>query len=220
VVAAHTASLPGREAKRLDHPWLGAILGALDDRLRAHYGVFEYSHSPDCLFRINVVASEHTAILADGVQVHAGNKLIELHLWNEQFPPFPENGLTVAWALRVSRSFDASLRELNDYIDANAALNDVVAVRGNMGFGGSARGEQIARLVGHFGFERMAAPPPRSLSQRLHRFGENILISMTVLARNAAALRADTLWRDRALVLLSRQRLQRRYGDRPAAPAS
>jgi hypothetical protein len=58
------------------------------------------------------------------------------------------------------------------------------------------------------------------LSQRLHRFGENILISMTVLARNAAALRADTLWRDRALVLLSRQRLQRRYGDRPAAPAS
>jgi hypothetical protein len=218
-MAAHTAAFPGREGKRLDHPWLGALLGALDDRLRARYGVFEYSHSPDCLFRINVAASEDTAILADGVHVHAGNKLINLHLWNEQFPPFPASGLTVAWALRVSRAFDASLRELNDYIEAHPALHDVVAVRGNIGFSGSARGEQIARLVGHFGFERVAAPPPRSLAQRLHRFGENILISMTVLARNAAALRAGTLRRDRTLVLLSRQRLQRRYGARPGRAA-
>ena len=35
---------------------------------------------------------------------------------------------------------------------------------------------------------------------------------MMVLARNAAALRADTLWRDRTLVFLSRRELQRRYG--------
>jgi hypothetical protein len=46
----------------------------------------------------------------------------------------------------------------------------------------------------------------------LHWFGENILISMIVLAQNASALRADTLWRDRTLVVLSRQTLQRRYG--------
>jgi hypothetical protein len=42
--------------------------------------------------------------------------------------------------------------------------------------------------------------------------GENILISMMVLARNAAALRADVLRRDRTLVFLSRRELRRRYG--------
>jgi cytochrome b561 len=46
----------------------------------------------------------------------------------------------------------------------------------------------------------------------MHRLGENIFISMMVLAHNAAALRADTLWRDRTLVFLSRSRLQERYG--------
>jgi hypothetical protein len=35
---------------------------------------------------------------------------------------------------------------------------------------------------------------------------------MMVLARNAAALRADTLRRDRTLVFLSRRELRRRYG--------
>jgi hypothetical protein len=35
---------------------------------------------------------------------------------------------------------------------------------------------------------------------------------MIVLARNAAALRADTLRRDRTLVFLSRRELRRRYG--------
>ena len=38
------------------------------------------------------------------------------------------------------------------------------------------------------------------------------LISMMVLARNAAALRADVLRRDRTLVFLSRRELRRRYG--------
>jgi hypothetical protein len=35
---------------------------------------------------------------------------------------------------------------------------------------------------------------------------------MMIAARNAAALRADTLQRDRLLVVSSRQKLQRRYG--------
>jgi hypothetical protein len=46
----------------------------------------------------------------------------------------------------------------------------------------------------------------------MHWFGENILISMIVLTHNATALRADTLWRDRTLVFLSRQTLRTRYG--------
>jgi len=74
------------------------------------------------------------------------------------------------------------------------------------------RSPQLARFVSRFGFERVSATSSRSLRQQMHWLGENILISMMVLARNAAALRADTLRRDRTLVFLSRRELRRRYG--------
>jgi hypothetical protein len=154
-------------------------------------------------------------VLADGTRVRAGDRLIDLHLWNEHLPPFPRRGPNLGWALRVSRAFDASLRELHRYIETHAELRDVMALRGNMTFGGSARGAQLGRLAARYGFEPVAAPPPRSPWQSLHRFGENILISLMVLAHNAAALHADTLWRDRTMVLLTRKALQRRYGDAP-----
>ena len=211
-MAARTGTLAQREAKPLDHPWLGALLDALDDRLRARYRVIEYCRSPHCLFRIGVIASDHDIVLSDGVRLRPGDRLIDLHLWSEQFPPFPPQGPNLAWALRVSRAFDSSLRELHRYLDSHAELGDVVAVRGNMSFDVNARAAQLGRLAARYGFERVAAPPPRSAWQRLHRFGENILISLMVLARNAAALRRGTLWRDRTMVLLSRQGLQRRYG--------
>ena len=74
------------------------------------------------------------------------------------------------------------------------------------------RSAQLARFVSRYGFERIAAASSRSLRQQMHWFGENILISIIVLARNAAAFRADTLRRDRILVFLSRRELRRRYG--------
>lgn len=209
---ARTGILPDREAKRLDHPWLSALLETLDVRLRTRHGVIEYSRSPDCLFRISMVASGDDISLADGGRIRGGDRLIELHLWNEHLPPFPQRGPNLGWALRVSRAFDASLRELHRYIETHAELHDVVGLRGNMTFGGSARGAQLGRVAARYGFEPIDAPPLRSPWQRLHRFGENILISLMVLAHNAAALHADTLWRDRTMVLLTRQALQRRYG--------
>jgi hypothetical protein len=60
----------------------------------------------------------------------------------------------------------------------------------------------------HIGFY----PFPNIADENAHWFGENILISMIVLTRNAAAFRADTLRRDRTLVFLSRRELRRRYG--------
>ncbi len=50
--------------------------------------------------------------------------------------------------------------------------------------------------------------------RRLLRFGENVLISLMVLARNGVALRIDTLARSRVQVFLSRRTLMRRYAGR------
>ena len=209
---ARTVIFRDRGAKQLDHPWLEALVRALDDRLRLRQGVFEYTGNPDCLFRIQVIAASDDLILSDGVAVRAGDRLINLH-WNEQFPRFPEDGPTLRWARRVNRNFEVSLRELAHFLAVRRDFDDVVAICGNMALGSAERSAQLARWVGGFGFERVATPNSQSLTQQLHRFGENILISMMILARNAAALRADTLRRDRLLVVSSRQKLQRRYGS-------
>ncbi len=207
-----TAILPERDTKQFDHPWLEALVTALDDRLRLRQGVFEYSRNPACLFRIQIVTGADEVVLSDGVTVRAGDRLSNLHIWNEQFPRFPRDRPTLAWARRVDRAFDISLRELSNYLAGRRDLDDLVAICGNMGFGSTARSEKLARYVARFGFERVAAQGRASLRQHVHLFGENILISMMVLARNAAALRADTLRRDRTLVFMSRRTLRRRYG--------
>jgi hypothetical protein len=88
-----------------------------------------------------------------------------------------------------------------------------------MSLGSAERSDQVARLVARYGFERIPPAGPPKLSERVHRLGENILISMLVIARNAAALRTDTLRRDRVMVYLSRQALEQRYGFGRAPPS-
>jgi len=123
-----------------------------------------------------------------------------------------EEGPTLAWARRVNQAFELSLRELARFLDGRHDLDDVAAICAKMSLEPMERSAQLVRFVSRFGFERIAAANSCSFRQQMHWFGENILISMMVLARNAAALRADTLRRDRTLVFLSRRELRRRYG--------
>jgi hypothetical protein len=193
-------------------PWLEAVVTALDDRLRLRHGVIEYTGNPRCLFRIQFTTSNDSYVLSDGTCIRRGDRIANIHVWNEQFPCFSENGPTLAWARRVNQAFEISLRELARFLDDRPDLDDVVALCANMSLEPSERSDQLSHFVARFGFERIAAAGSWSLRQQIHWFGENILISMMVLARNAAALRVDTLWRDRTLVFLSRRELRRRYG--------
>lgn len=211
MTVSHTV-LPNGQARALDRPALGRLLDPLDDYLRFRLGICEYSQSPDCLFRVELIRSSLDVTLSDGSRVRRGDRLINLHIWNEQFPVFPRRGPTVAWARRVGLCFDRSLRDLHDYLAARPDFDDVAAVCANMGLCSAARAAQLGRIVGHFGFEPVAAMPRPGLPERIHRFGENILIALTVLARNPRAWRTDTLWRDRMLVFLSRSTLRGRFG--------
>jgi hypothetical protein len=193
-------------------PWLETMVAALDDRLRQRHGVVEYSNSAECLFRIQLVTSNEHYVLSDRTCICRGDRVVKLHVWNEQFPCFAGKGPTFAWARRVNQAFDLSLRELTGFLDGRQDLDDVIAICANMSLEPAERSAQLVRFVGRFGFESIAPTSSRSLRQQVHWFGENILISMMVLARNAAALRADVLRRDRTLVFLSRRELRRRYG--------
>jgi hypothetical protein len=211
VLAAQTSTALDRQPKRLDHPWLGTLVGALDDRLRRRHGVSEYTHSPDCIFRVQVVTSDDDLMLPDGTWVRAGDRVIKLHLCNEQVPLSPA-GPTLGWARRRSRAFEISLRELASFLSIRPEFDDATAICSHMSIAAAEQTRQVARVTQRFGLERAGAPDALSFGERIHRFGENVLVWMMVWARNPAALRSDSLRRDRTVVFLSRRTPERRYG--------
>src|SRR5262249_3716327 len=104
------AILPG--ANRHKRPLWAEFIFALDSWLRRREGVFEYSHKPDCIFRAQLSRLSSDVLLSDGTFGRPGDRVIDLHLWNEQIPAMPIAGYSLAWGCRFNRSFEKSLGEL------------------------------------------------------------------------------------------------------------
>jgi len=194
------------------HPWLAEALSALDVRLRRRQGVFEYTRNPACVFRFDIGRSRRSLPLRDGTRVRAGQRIARLHFWNEQIPPVPINGATIGWARQMQRAIVISLRELARYLASRPELADIAAISGEAPSGTRAQSEQLARIMARYGFETLAEPARLPIGERLHRFGENILISLIVFTHNAGALRSDTLRRVRLPIYLSCRVLEREFG--------
>jgi hypothetical protein len=195
------------------HPWLAEALSAFDMRQRRRQAVFEYSHNPACIFRLDIGCARRLLALGDGTRVGAGGRVARLHFWNEQIPQLPEDGATIGWARRMQRAIAISLYELARYLAEQPDLADVAIVCADVPSATRSQSGQLARIMAHYGFETIAEPEHLSFGERLHRLGENILISLIVLAHNAGALRPDTLSRVRVPIYLSRRLLERDFAD-------
>ncbi|MGH6680278.1 MAG: YkoP family protein [Bradyrhizobium sp.] len=194
---------------------LNALVSAIDSRLRARQGIFEYSTCPRCIFRVELAANARSIALADGTTVSAGGRLVNLHFWNEHVPRLPARGPTVSWARRMRCDIEMSLQELATFLASRPALADVTAIEGNMAFGSSEQTQLVANLAARYGFVRPAESARRySVLEALHLVGENILISMILMSHNPAAFRADCFRRSRVKVYLHRAELMRRFGKR------
>lgn len=189
---------------------LSSAINRLDRRLRARQGIVEYTNSPHCIFRLEIAASEDQLVLGDGTMVRSADRIIILHLWNEHIPHLPPGGPTFGWGRRLSRALECSLGELESYLASQPDLDDIVAIRAEMALAAKERNDQVVALAARYGFEPVEAAK-RPLSKRLHRFGENILIAMLVLAHNPASFRIDTLRRSCTRIVLSRATLRRRF---------
>jgi hypothetical protein len=193
---------------------LNALVSAIDRRLRAKQHIFEYSDGPRCMFRAGLAVAPTDIALSDGTYLPAGSRLINLHLWNEHVPPFPAQGPTLGWARKICHDFEISLEELATFVARHRALDDVAAFGGKMMFGSTEQTQLVAHFSARYGFVAAIPEPVQTIPQRLHLVGENILISLIVLARNPAALRTDVLRRDRVSIYIRREELMRRFGAR------
>lgn len=187
-----------------------------DAHLRRKAKVFEYSDSPECVFRISHAASRSSYRLSDGVAVSRGDPVIEIHLWNEHMPKMNTARASIGWGSRLAHAFRFSLEELCAWLDSRPEFDDVVAVRADMALAGGKRSEQLVRrMCMPLGLEAANdgyRPPP---IERLYNLGENVTGLMLVLATNPAAARLDILIRGRARIAISRAELRRRYSRRP-----
>ncbi len=203
-----------KNTKRGRNPsWLGTLLRPLDRGLRKLQQIEDYADTPDCIFRIQLISNDVQIRLSDGTVLSPDEPLIDLHFRNEHVPAMPPKGPTIAWARQMDDCVRTSLTELLRYVAPRRDLDDVQAVRINMSFVAPDRRDQIARVVGRYGFETFPAPPIKSLGGHLHRLGENILVSLLVLAVNPATFRLALLWRGRTRAYLSRGTLAELHGS-------
>src|SRR5919204_6996991 len=133
---------PGR-----GHAVLKPIVFASDAALRRWNSVVEFTTDPACILRIRVDRLERPLVLADGTSARAGERFIDLHLWNEQIPTMPEEGASIAWARQMHLCFQQSLRQLARYLAGRPDLEDACLVRCTLMFAGPERDRQMLRLL-------------------------------------------------------------------------
>ena len=65
---------------------MAELVFALDRGLQRLQGIFEYTHKRDCFFRIRFNRLRTEVVLSDGTVGRRGDRVVELHLWNERNP--------------------------------------------------------------------------------------------------------------------------------------
>src|SRR5262245_14162997 len=140
-----TENPPG--ANRHTRPLWAEFIFALDCWLRRREGVFEYSHRPDCILRAQLSRLSSDVLLSDGTIGRSGDRVIDLHLWNEQIPVAPLAGYSLAWGCRFSRSFAKSLGELAQSLVSKPELSDINIVRAITNL------DSLHRIAARHGFE-------------------------------------------------------------------
>jgi hypothetical protein len=189
------------------------LVFGLDSFLRRRLGVIEYSSHPDCLFRIDLRRLNHAMTLSDGTTLLPGDEIVQLHFWNERVPQYDGAGANFEWARRFSRALTTSLQELATFL-AVRNLQAVKGVRADAALGTTEHMDQVLRFCGHYGFKPVRDTAPATIWSPLHRVGENVLISLLILAHNRRAFGLDCMRRSRADVFLTRAELDERFGRR------
>jgi hypothetical protein len=192
--------------------WMRQIGLRIDDGLRRWKGVREYNHDPQCVFRMQPEIARRDVTLTDGTVMHRGDRLVLIHLWNEQVPEIPPGGPTLVWGRTLGRMMGWSLHELANFLAVNPEFDNALAIRADLALATSRHTAQLLRIMQHFGFEAVPETGPTSSKERIHRCGENILGLLLVLAVNPELARLSILWRVRSTVMISRTALDRRYG--------
>lgn len=184
----------------------------LDAIVRRASGIHGLADDPHCLFRVALRASPHDCRLSDETVVHAGDPIIELHLWNERVPRMPVNGPDLKWARTFYERLRYSLRVLAEAVESDPHLREAVAVYGRL-FVHLGHRDPTSLLIRRLGFEIRRVPEPDTLPARVGRFFVTLYAGWLAWAYNPGSLQIQDIWhKDLVEVWMSRKGLLALYG--------
>lgn len=193
---------------------LDKIVRKIDAILRNFYHIFNYCEDEDCLLRVSFTESERDITLSDGTHISKGERIAELHFWNEHMPQMPKNGPNMAWALAFRRKIIYSLKGLSSFIQSEPAFKEIAAFFGDPPFSGQESMAPLMELVQRWGFDVIEKEPPKGLWDRFTAFWEKVYTLMLVWVYNPGSLKNKDAWkRNRDELWISRNILIQEYAD-------
>jgi hypothetical protein len=194
-------------------PVLRAGIRTMDAILCRVYGVWEFSHNPDCILRISVGRSPSDITLSDGTRLHSGDPVGLVHFWNERLQPIPAGGPTLAWARWMRRATRHSLRLLASYATSEPRLREVAAFGGVTSVFTSQTLGRPEELLQKWGVDWAAIAPPAAPLERFRFFLDRMYAWWLMWAYNPRTLQTKTFARvGRCQFWFSRRLLLAMYG--------
>jgi hypothetical protein len=182
------------------------FIETFDTVVRRIQGVFEFSASPDAVFRLRRTRLRHPILLPDG-GFPSGTPFLELHLWNERIPRLPTTGPDLAWASRASRRLRRSLHEVAAFVQKEAPPRASLVGATTILVDGPAAGLLLRRL----GFELQ--PHAEAYGALVERIQNRYRLAL-MAAFNPLSLRGRTSSRIRRTDLwMTMEAFLQRYGD-------
>lgn len=175
------------------HRLARCVVRRFDAFLRRQHGVWEFSQDQRCILRLGMGRCRRPVRLSDGTVLQPGDRLLELHLWNERIPPMPPDGPDLAWAARLAHRLGDSLDLLAAWLEGNPALADVRALHGVLAVPGGERRAAWERFLQHMGFD--VALPDRTPWRAFADFWENLYAWALIWTFNPGSLRRRELLR-------------------------
>ncbi len=189
-----------------------AMVLGLDRLLQHQARVEEFTQDEECILRIALTTYKKDFALSDGTKVRAGDRICELHLWNEHIPPIPLEGPDLSWGVRFYRLAVKSLRSLAAYIAADER-QDVAALGGQMAFLEKEDPPVLATVTARLGFDLINLTAEGGRWRRFTHFWENLYSWALMWTFNPGSLRGKGFLRlQRYRLWMSRRTLLERYG--------
>jgi hypothetical protein len=191
-----------------------AMVRGLDRLLQRQGRVQEFTQDEECILRVALTDYKKDFELSDGTKVRAGDRICELHLWNEHIPPMPLEGPDLRWGVRFYRLAVKSLRSLAAYLEAEER-QDIVALGGQMAFLEKDDSPVLATLGAQLGFDIVNLTAQAGRWGRFTHFWENIFSWALMWTFNPGSLRGKRFLRlQRYRLWMSRRTLLQRYGPK------
>ena len=158
--------------------------------MRRKMNVIEFWDHPDCLIRVKVAQSDHPLVVADNV-IAAGEKIIEIHFWNEHVPKLTYFSADMKWAIRGVRMLMSSFTELARQMRNDERFQGVKAVGGITPLFFTGQDSSAERIWKRLGFTMTPIKHPLG---RFGEFWENVYTLLIMWAFNPVSVRNQRLF--------------------------